>query len=87
MKEFQSKIYNLRNETTTHRAVTEAFVVDYLKVAQSILSKQLPAERYNGIINLEYVLAYPNATTDETESALVTCINHFFEFFTAFNGT
>lgn len=43
------------------------------KLFQSILSKKVEPERYNGLINLIYVLVYPNATTEEIQSALVMC--------------
>lgn len=47
--------------------------IDRLKIYQSILSKQLPPERYNGIVNLFYGIEYPDATTEEIESVLVIC--------------
>lgn len=52
-------------------AVKRAIQIDKLKILQSVLSKDLPPERYNGLINLSYVFVYPNATTEEIESALV----------------
>lgn len=45
--------------------------IEYQKIVQLILSKEFPPERYMGIINLMYATAYPNATTNEIESALV----------------
>lgn len=45
--------------------------LDYYKILQSTLSKHLPAERYNGIINLFYINLVPNATADEIASTLV----------------
>lgn len=45
--------------------------IEYLKTYRSILSSQVPPERYNGIINLIYISLYPNATTEEIESTLV----------------
>lgn len=45
--------------------------IEYLKIFQIDLSKQLPPERYNGIINLIYITLYPNATRNEIEGGLV----------------
>lgn len=50
-----------------------AMVIDELKILKSVLSKQMPSEQYNGMLNLLYILAYPNATTEEIQSALVKC--------------
>lgn len=47
------------------------FKMDILKIFQSILSKQLPPERSQGIMNLLYICFYTDATTEEIESALV----------------
>lgn len=44
---------------------------DSMKMIQSTFSKKLPAERYNGIMNVYYVILNPNATTDEITTALV----------------
>lgn len=51
-----------------------AMDIDDLKMLQSIFSKQLSSEQYNGMVNLLYVFTYPNATTAEIESALVMYI-------------
>lgn len=48
-----------------------AIKMENIKILQSILSRQLPSERYNGIINSFYVFMYQNATSEEIESALV----------------
>lgn len=52
---------------------TGKFGIDELKLFQTILSKQLLPERYNGHINLEYALGSLNATSEEIETSLVTC--------------
>lgn len=52
--------------------VTEmAIKLDNLKILRSIFSENLPQEISNGLINLDYVMLYPNATSEEIESALV----------------
>lgn len=51
---------------------SKAIRVDYLKIFQSILSKQFPPERYNGVVNVIFASAYSYATTEEI-SALVNC--------------
>lgn len=43
------------------------------KVFQRILSRRSRPEQYNGIVNLFYVIKYPNATAEEIESSLVMC--------------
>lgn len=48
-----------------------AFKMDEVKECQSILSKELPPERYNGIINLIYIFNNPKATSEEIEYTLV----------------
>lgn len=48
-----------------------AMEIDDLKIFESILSKQFPSERYNGMVNLLYVLTNPKATSEEIQSALV----------------
>lgn len=58
---------NLRNSTATDIAIT----MDDLKIFQSILSRELPSERYDGYINLSYILLYSNATSEEIKSSLV----------------
>lgn len=58
---------NLRNSTATDIAIT----MDDLKIFQSILSRELPSEQYEGCINLSYILLYPNATSEEIKSSLV----------------
>lgn len=49
-----------------------AEIIDYLRVFQSILAQELPPKQYNGIMNVEYILHYENATSEEIESTLVT---------------
>lgn len=48
-----------------------AEIIDYLRVFQSILAQELPPKQYNGIMNVEYILHYENATSEEIESTLV----------------
>lgn len=52
-------------------ALEIAIKLENVKALQSIFSKRLPAERYNGIINLLYINLYRNATSEEVESTLV----------------
>lgn len=54
-------------------ALDIAIELDDMKIVQSILSKQLPPERYNGVINVLYIFKYKNATTEEIENTLVMC--------------
>lgn len=70
LKEF----YSLK-ESYHHGAPGMDYIqkLDYYKIVASTLSKQLPAERYNGIINLYYIILYPNATPDEIANTLVSC--------------
>lgn len=63
--------HSLGNSSATDIAIA----MDELKILQSILSRQLPSERYNGYINLIYILLYPNATSTEIEGSLVMCAN------------
>lgn len=57
-------------------------ILDTYKMLESILSKQFPSERYNGIVNMFYVSANPNATSEEIASVVVSCavLTHAFEF-------
>ncbi|XP_037040224.1 uncharacterized protein LOC119077144 [Bradysia coprophila] len=52
------------------RAFEIKIKMDYLKILQSILSRQLQPEQYDGVLNLLYIFLYQNATLDEKESAL-----------------
>lgn len=52
------------------KTLPEYKLVDNIKILQSIFSRQLPSERFNGIINLIYA-SRPSATHKEIESALV----------------
>lgn len=56
----------------TYREFFLVGIIETLKVIQSILAQNMPAERYNGLINLCFVLYYPNVTSEEIESALVS---------------
>lgn len=52
------------------KVVPEHKLIDNVKIFQTLLLKQLPAERCNGLINLIYATR-PNATESEIQSALV----------------
>lgn len=66
VRDFQFRLYEGR---AAHEDQAEH--IDYMKVLQSVLSKNVPAERSNGIMNLCYILFYPKATPEEIKSALV----------------
>lgn len=44
-----------------------------MKILHRSLLKELPAERFQGILNVIYVGLNPNATSEEIESTLVIC--------------
>lgn len=67
MKHFYSTSDYHRNMTILNIAQK----LEELKIIRSIVSKQLPPKRYNGIINLFYVVLYPNATSENIQSTLV----------------
>lgn len=46
-------------------------MIDSLKVIQLVLSQNLPPKRHNGLMNLCFLLFYPNVTTEEIENTLV----------------
>lgn len=48
-----------------------AKTIDTMKLQQSFFSKYVPAERLNRFFNLYFTIIYPNATSEEIESALV----------------
>ena len=52
------------------KGVTDYKILDNANILQTILLKELPSERINGLINLIYV-ARPSATSEEIQSALV----------------
>lgn len=62
----------LNEQLASNNAWIEAKRIDYIKVLQLILSKNLPPERYNAIINLYYVLV-----SEQIESALINCFGLF----------
>lgn len=64
-----AKLVNDRRSSVYGKSYAE--LIDYLRVLQSILAQQLPPEQYNGIMNVEYILHYENATSEEIESTLV----------------
>lgn len=68
IRKFQSHVveFSIKNETPFE----EIIVIDYLKVVQSILSKNFSPDQYIGITNLFYVIVYSKATTEEVEGAL-----------------
>lgn len=49
--------------------------LDYLNILQSILSKKMQPERFNGILLLKYVLRIPNTKYSDVENALVNIIH------------
>lgn len=53
------------------RVRSEVLFVDYVKIIQSVLLKQLPPERINGLILTLYVMR-PSASEDEIGDALVS---------------
>lgn len=75
LKEFHSmKEIFYRDPTRPHDSDTDYIAkLDYFKILESTLSKQLPPERYNGIINLVYIMLHPNATSEEIANTLVIC--------------
>lgn len=52
------------------KALPEYKLIDNIKILQAIFSRELPPERFNGLINLIYSTR-PSATTKEIENALV----------------
>lgn len=53
------------------RGVEIAERMELVKEIQSVLSKDLLPERYNGLINMDYIFKNPNATSEEIQSVLV----------------
>lgn len=47
---------------------------DHMKIYQTTYSKKFPPERYDGIMNVYYIILNPNASTDEVNIALVNRI-------------
>lgn len=68
VKEFHSFLNERR---ALNLSWSEGRCIDYVKLLHLILSKNIPPERYNGIINLYFALAHSNATTEQIKSALV----------------
>lgn len=64
--------YHNRTYDRTNGGWAVARAIDGLKVEHSILSKYVPTERLDGVYNLFFAIIYPNATSEEIESALVT---------------
>lgn len=67
VKDFHSSDAFIKQMTDLETAIR----MEHVKILESILSKDLPPERYTGILNLFYVFINRNATTEEIESALV----------------
>lgn len=68
------KVLNALNDTNPENLNAEhlLLIADNLKVHQTIWSKKLQPEQISSMIRLMYVLRYPNATSDDTEKALVS---------------
>ena len=67
VKDYYSKDSILKLENAEKITVE----MDRLKTLQTILSKEMPPERYNGIINVNYILLNHYSTSEEIESSLV----------------
>lgn len=66
---FQSSLFeraNMKSLLAQH--------IDHMKAFHTKLSKEVPAERLNGVMNFYLIIAYPNATTEEVKIVLVTII-------------
>lgn len=61
----------MKDFLSTHPVTLQPYF-DYVKNYETILSKELPPERYNGIIALLNVLGNVDATPQEIESSLVS---------------
>lgn len=57
-------------------ATENGMIFNYVDVLQTLLSKELPPEQVNGIINLK-LMTRRNATDNEIENALVSCLFWF----------
>lgn len=53
------------------------YFCDMMKISQTVFSRKLPSERYNGIVNLYYIVYNPNATREEIDIAMVIFIWYF----------
>lgn len=75
MRKPDSKIdvADVKNLLSRYPTIGDTKIIDRVKIIQTILSRQLTPEQYNGFINLDYSLTYQNATSEEIESALVMC--------------
>lgn len=60
-----------RNSTTKMDYHELLHKLEYYKIGQTILSKQFPSDRYNGIINMFYIYLNHNATSEEIQNVLV----------------
>lgn len=75
--EYVREFHAVLNEEWSSIRVWDVKFVDRIKILRSILSKNAPPQRYNGIINLLFVIGYPYATSDEIKSALVRMCDNF----------
>lgn len=70
-----NQVKNFSSKDPSRSTVLKAIYIDYLRISQKILSKQLQSERYNGVVNLLFVCIVDYATTEEIRSALVNSQN------------
>lgn len=70
VRDYQSRSYKHIYMRNNPEEMVKA--LDISKMLQSLLSKDVPAERSNNAFNLFFALGYPNATSEEIESALVS---------------
>lgn len=61
-------------EQFAQRERKQQAAIDAVKTLESTLSTKLPADRYNGLINLLQVFINPDSTSAEIENALVNYI-------------
>lgn len=52
------------------------YFCDMMKISQTAFSRKLPSKRYNGVVNLYYIVYNPNATTEEIDIAMVIFIRN-----------
>lgn len=68
----------------TKRQTEIAMEIDNMKIIQTILSKQLQPEQYNGVVNFFYMLSNANTTSEEIEITLVMPVKLKNECITAY---
>lgn len=71
--EYMQNFYlkNYPKITSDFRIADLAVEMDDVKILQELFGKQMPPERYNGLINLLYVFKNANSTMTEITIALV----------------